>query len=240
MHSLTLLLAVQASLSLAVPVIHNYPRSLALSPPSNVQLTPLIGRGLRESSGSRSSRVKRTPGKHQAVAAAAVVAPAEAAAAGTGVEVAAATDVAAATQVAESASVTASAAAGATSTAAVAGAACPAAAAAVEAAGGDAEAAAVEGEEDELLVDAAFGDVVQLGGGDIKTDVLYPANAAGAFEIEFQNADARVMRVTENKTPAAPPAGFEAVDCSSFIVELAGGNDLTLQKIDYFLDVTSK
>lgn len=48
------------------------------------------------------------------------------------------------------------------------------------------------------------------------------------------------MIVTENKTPAPPPAGFVAIDPSSFIVVRDGSNDaIPLQKIDYIFDATS-
>lgn len=127
-----------------------------------------------------------------------------------------------------------------------------------------AEGVAEEGAaEEEVLIDAAFGEQVTLGGGDTKQDVLYAptvspvttlfhpqtqghANtttlqSAGAFEVEFQAAEGSTLAVTENKTPAAPPAGFIAVEASSFIVQLPGGSSaLTLQKIDYFFDVASK
>lgn len=47
--------------------------------------------------------------------------------------------------------------------------------------------------------------------------------------------------MNENKTPAAPPAGFKALEPSSFRINLAeGGDGLTLQKVDYIFDVTSK
>ncbi|ETN39814.1 uncharacterized protein HMPREF1541_06040 [Cyphellophora europaea CBS 101466] len=111
------------------------------------------------------------------------------------------------------------------------------AAAGQAAAGGEAAAA----EEEEVLLDAAFGEQVALEGGDIKQDVLYPPSPAGAFEVEFQNSAGSTLTVVENKTPAAPPAGFVAVEPSSFNVQLAGGaaGGITLQKIDYFFDVTN-
>lgn len=64
------------------------------------------------------------------------------------------------------------------------------------------------------------------------------------MEVEFQGAEAAALLVTENKTPAAPPAGFAAVESSSFIVQLAGGSvaggAITLQKIDYIFNVAGK
>lgn len=49
------------------------------------------------------------------------------------------------------------------------------------------------------------------------------------------------FQVTENKTPAAPPAGFVAIEPSSFQVALgvSKGAGLTLSKIDYVFDGTS-
>jgi hypothetical protein len=64
--------------------------------------------------------------------------------------------------------------------------------------------------------------------------------SAGTFEIEVQTPQTLQAKVTENKSPAAPPAGFTALETSSFIVELGGDPSVaTLQKIDYFLDVAS-
>lgn len=63
----------------------------------------------------------------------------------------------------------------------------------------------------------------------------------GVFEVEFQNRDARILTVTENKTPAPPPTGFTALEPVSYKVELEGGADgLTLQRIDYILNVNSQ
>ena len=65
--------------------------------------------------------------------------------------------------------------------------------------------------------------------------------ATGALEVEFQDVDANELTVTENKTPAAPPTGFKAIDTSSYKIALSKGADgLTLQKVDYIFDVTSK
>jgi len=92
------------------------------------------------------------------------------------------------------------------------------------------------GKENEVNLTGAFGQVIDLGGGDVKTDTLFPPGLNGAFEVEFQNQQARQLRVTENKTPAAAPAGFSALEPVSYIVEVAGGTaNLTLQKIDYIL-----
>lgn len=63
----------------------------------------------------------------------------------------------------------------------------------------------------------------------------------GVFEIEFQNADARTLTVTQNTNPAAPPPGFVAVEPVSFIVNLAeGAEGVTLQKVDYILNKNSE
>lgn len=66
----------------------------------------------------------------------------------------------------------------------------------------------------------------------------------GVFEVEFQNQDARQLRVTENKNPAAAPKGFVALEPVSYVVELGGGaaaaQGLTLQKIDYIRNADSK
>lgn len=62
----------------------------------------------------------------------------------------------------------------------------------------------------------------------------------GVFEVEFQNAEARTLTVTENPTPGAAPAGFQHVETRSYIVDIAEGADgLTLQKIDYILNADS-
>ncbi|PGH23435.1 hypothetical protein AJ80_02545 [Polytolypa hystricis UAMH7299] len=107
---------------------------------------------------------------------------------------------------------------------------------AAEAPAGEAEAAG----EVENNVDGAFDEAIALGGGDIKTDVLFTKSAVGSLEIEFQNAEGRTLTVTENKTPGSPPAGFVAIEPSSFQVNLAEGADgLTLQKVDYIFDVTN-
>lgn len=65
--------------------------------------------------------------------------------------------------------------------------------------------------------------------------------ATGALEVEFQNAVGRTLTVTENKTPVAAPPGFVALDPSSFKIDLKeGAEGLTLQKVDYVIDITSK
>ena len=68
--------------------------------------------------------------------------------------------------------------------------------------------------------------------------------ANGAFEVEFQNQQSRQLRVTENRTPAAAPKGFTALEPVSYIVELGGGaaaaQGLTLSKIDYIRNANSE
>ncbi|KAK2786191.1 hypothetical protein FQN52_007937 [Onygenales sp. PD_12] len=112
--------------------------------------------------------------------------------------------------------------------------------------------AAGEGAEaaNELEVAGVFDQPIALGGGDVKTDVLFTKSvpidrpygpfAVGALEVEFQNQEGRTLTVTENKTPAAPPTGFVAIEPSSFQINLTEGADgLTLQKVDYVFDVTN-
>ncbi|EAA33725.1 hypothetical protein NCU07581 [Neurospora crassa OR74A] len=98
-------------------------------------------------------------------------------------------------------------------------------------------------EEDENEVEQAgkFNTVIKLGGGDVKTDTQFPAGTVGAFEVEFKNPDARQLRVTENKTPAAAPPGFKALEPVSYKVEIGGGasKGLTLSKIDFIRNANS-
>lgn len=111
------------------------------------------------------------------------------------------------------------------------------------AANGTAAATGAEEVEDPNKLDLAgvFGTAVALQGGDIQQDVLFTKSAVGALEVEFKNAAGRTLTVTENKTPAAPPAGFQALEPSSFKINLAEGADaLTLQKVDYVIDAASK
>lgn len=111
------------------------------------------------------------------------------------------------------------------------------------AANGTAAAAGAEEVEDPNKLDLAgvFGTAVALQGGDIQQDVLFTKSAVGALEVEFKNAAGRTLTVIENKTPAAPPAGFQALEPSSFKINLAEGADaLTLQKVDYVIDAASK
>lgn len=113
-------------------------------------------------------------------------------------------------------------------------------------------------------ISGIFGKAVALGGGDIKTDVIFAkgvrwfqymllltcsymlngehCQAIGAFEVEFQDKNANTLTVTENKKPAgAAPTGFSFLDTSSYKIALAkGAKGLTLQKVDYIFDVTGE
>ncbi|KAI1357691.1 hypothetical protein F5Y08DRAFT_333688 [Xylaria arbuscula] len=96
-----------------------------------------------------------------------------------------------------------------------------------------------EEEEDEVDIAGTLDTPVALVGGDIKQDVTFPASI-GEFEVEFQAQTARTLTVSENKTPAAAPAGFTALEPSSFKVSLAeGGDALTLGQIDFIFDITN-
>ncbi|KAL2181125.1 uncharacterized protein P884DRAFT_312107 [Thermothelomyces heterothallicus CBS 202.75] len=112
------------------------------------------------------------------------------------------------------------------------------------AAGGDTGAGeGEEGEENEVEQQGQFGQVIQLSGGNVKIDTLFPAGTNGVFEVEFQNQQGRRLRVTENRNPAPPPQGFVALEPVSYKVELSGGRagarGLTLQKIDYIRNANS-
>ncbi|KAM0282167.1 hypothetical protein ACHAQH_003207, partial [Verticillium albo-atrum] len=101
------------------------------------------------------------------------------------------------------------------------------------AAGGEAE---EENKANEVEQQAQFDTPIAVGGNDVKTDTLYPPGVNGVFEVELQGAVGRTLTVTENKTPAAPPPGFVAVEPVSWIISLAEGTEgLTLQKVDYIL-----
>ncbi|OIW34687.1 hypothetical protein CONLIGDRAFT_675652 [Coniochaeta ligniaria NRRL 30616] len=103
-------------------------------------------------------------------------------------------------------------------------------------------AAGAEEEEkaNEVNLTGHFGVKVNIGGGNIKTDTLFPPGQNGALEVEIQDTQARVLTVTENKTPAAAPAGFTALESVSYVVAMEGGAaNLTLQKIDYIRNANS-
>lgn len=100
------------------------------------------------------------------------------------------------------------------------------------------------GEEEEKVgeeeIAGALDTPLALKGGDVKQDVAFPASV-GELEVEFQAKTARTLTVTENKAPVAPPAGFTALEPSSFEVALAeGGDALTLGQIDFIFDTTKE
>ncbi|RBQ90582.1 hypothetical protein VDGD_10471 [Verticillium dahliae] len=106
------------------------------------------------------------------------------------------------------------------------------------AAGGE---AGGENKANEVEQQAQFDTPIAVGGDDIKTDTLYPPGVNGVFEVELQGPVGRTLTVTENKSPAAPPIGFIAVEPVSWIISLAEGTDgLTLQKVDYILNANSQ
>ncbi|KAJ7110818.1 hypothetical protein C8R43DRAFT_1113636 [Mycena crocata] len=97
-----------------------------------------------------------------------------------------------------------------------------------------------EGEGNELNVEGTFDKAVKLGGGDVKTDVLFTKGSVGSLEVEFQDVNANTLTVTENKSPAKPPTGFKALETSSFKIALSEGSaNLTLQKVDFVFDIAS-
>ncbi|KAK3399600.1 hypothetical protein B0T20DRAFT_372525 [Sordaria brevicollis] len=152
-----------------------------------------------------------------------------------------AVEAAASSSVVASASTTIASATASTTTSAVASATATAGAGAGAGAGGDKKEEEEEKDENEVEQTARFNAVVTLGGGNVKTDTLFPAGTNGIFEIEFQNPTPRQLRVTENKTPAPPPPGFKAVEPVSYRVEMGGGSSkgLTLSKIDYIRNADS-
>ncbi|KAL4404438.1 hypothetical protein CABS03_14233, partial [Colletotrichum abscissum] len=108
-------------------------------------------------------------------------------------------------------------------------------------AAGGAEGGAAGGEEakgpNEKEIEGQFIVPVRLGGANVKQDVLFPPAKNGRFEVEFQNAVGRTLTVTENRSPAPPPAGFTAIEAVSYKVSLAeGAQGVTLSKIDYILN----
>ncbi|KAM7201708.1 hypothetical protein V8F33_003257 [Rhypophila sp. PSN 637] len=96
------------------------------------------------------------------------------------------------------------------------------------------EAAEEEKDENEVEQEAQFGAVVNVGA-NIKTDTLFPPGKVGRFEVEIQNNRPRLLRVSENKTPAAAPPGFTNPEGVSWRVEIGGGGSrgFQLAKIDY-------
>ncbi|KAK4207304.1 hypothetical protein QBC37DRAFT_98761 [Rhypophila decipiens] len=95
-------------------------------------------------------------------------------------------------------------------------------------------AAEEEKDENEIEQEAQFGAVVNVGA-NIKTDTLFPPGKVGRFEVEIQNNRPRLLRVSENKTPAPAPPGFTNLEGVSWRVEIGGGGSrgFQLAKIDY-------
>ncbi|KAL2071814.1 hypothetical protein VTL71DRAFT_13049 [Oculimacula yallundae] len=98
-----------------------------------------------------------------------------------------------------------------------------------------------EPEEKKTRTKAALAQAVLLKGGmELQAVSFVGSTGTGAIEIEYQNADARTLTVTENKSPAAPPAGFKFIDTSSYVVTLAeGAGNITRQQIDYVFNLNS-
>ncbi|KAI1336085.1 hypothetical protein F5Y15DRAFT_427378 [Xylariaceae sp. FL0016] len=91
-----------------------------------------------------------------------------------------------------------------------------------------------EEEENKVKSEGAFDTDIPVEGGDVLQAVAMPATTVGSFEVEFQDTAANSFTVTENTAPAAPPAGFVAVDPSSFKVQFTGAVDaITRGQIDY-------
>ncbi|KAI8998371.1 hypothetical protein BC832DRAFT_231672 [Gaertneriomyces semiglobifer] len=88
----------------------------------------------------------------------------------------------------------------------------------------------------EIGITSEFIKPAPLSGGNFKNDVLFPASAAGAFEIEYTAATPNLLTVTTNPTPGgAAPAGFKFADPASYTVKLSSTpTNATLTKIDYF------
>ncbi|KAK1996328.1 hypothetical protein LX36DRAFT_580623 [Colletotrichum falcatum] len=104
-----------------------------------------------------------------------------------------------------------------------------------EGAGESAEEEAEEEGEQEL--EGQFTVPLRLGGANVKQDILFPPGTNGRLEVEFQNSVGRTLTVTENRSPAAAPPGFIAVEPVSYIINLAeGAQGLTLSKVDYIIN----
>lgn len=98
---------------------------------------------------------------------------------------------------------------------------------------GAAEGAA--GEAGEVAIKGQFGTGNAVVGGNVKQDILFPANAAGEFEVEFNGAAANRFTVNPTASTGQPPAGFAFVDPLAFVVKAdAATAAADLQKIDYF------
>ncbi|EFQ34250.1 hypothetical protein CGRA01v4_03929 [Colletotrichum graminicola] len=94
-----------------------------------------------------------------------------------------------------------------------------------------------EAKEGEQELEGQFTVPLRLGGANVKQDVLFPPGTNGRLEVEFQNSVGRTLTVTENRSPAAAPPGFVAVEPVSYSINLAeGAQGLTLSKVDYILN----
>ncbi|KDN71683.1 hypothetical protein CSUB01_10916 [Colletotrichum sublineola] len=93
---------------------------------------------------------------------------------------------------------------------------------------GTEEEGAKEGEQE---LEGQFMVPLRLGGANVKQDILFPPG------VEFQNAVGRTLTVTENRSPAAAPPGFVAVEPVSYRINLVeGAQGLTLSKVDYIIN----
>ncbi|KAK1955930.1 hypothetical protein LY78DRAFT_663928 [Colletotrichum sublineola] len=99
---------------------------------------------------------------------------------------------------------------------------------------GTEEEGAKEGEQE---LEGQFMVPLRLGGANVKQDILFPPGTNGRLEVEFQNAVGRTLTVTENRSPAAAPPGFVAVEPVSYRINLVeGAQGLTLSKVDYIIN----
>ncbi|KAK1599304.1 uncharacterized protein LY79DRAFT_137901 [Colletotrichum navitas] len=94
-----------------------------------------------------------------------------------------------------------------------------------------------EAKEGEQELEGQFTVALRLGGANVKQDILFPPGTNGRLEVEFQNSVGRTLTVTENRSPAAAPPGFVAVEPVSYSINLAeGAQGLTLSKVDYIIN----
>ncbi|KAK2023904.1 hypothetical protein LX32DRAFT_599792 [Colletotrichum zoysiae] len=99
------------------------------------------------------------------------------------------------------------------------------------------EGAEGEAKEGEQELEGQFTVPMRLGGANVKQDILFPPGTNGRLEVEFSNSVGRTLTVTENRSPAAAPPGFVAVEPVSYSINLAeGAQGLTLSKVDYIIN----
>lgn len=95
----------------------------------------------------------------------------------------------------------------------------------------------------DVEIESVFETAVAVQGGELKQDLVFTPSTVGKLEYEFQSAAADEITVTENTgaATAGAPAGFEAIEPSSYIVALSvsKGAGLTRSKIDYIFDATA-